>query len=93
MRRARGRARCGSADTLRQRFYPMQKMFLALPERNDFSFVFGSTGLLQAVDFPLQGGALPVVPQALECAHTVGRVGRGPRWRAISATSGGLSCT
>ena len=35
------------------RFHPLEQIFLALPEREDFVFVAGRARLLQPVDFPL----------------------------------------
>ena len=55
----------------------MKKALFPFPEGHDFSFVPGGPRLLQAVDFPLHVGALPVVAQALEGADAPLDVGGG----------------
>src|SRR3954452_23175595 len=82
-----------SIDALRQRFDSMQQMLLALPERDDFSFVSGGARFLEPVDFPLQGGAFAVVAQPLERPHTVGGGCRGSGLPGDLRDNGSLSCT
>src|SRR4051812_22731331 len=82
-----------SADAVRQRFDLMQQVFLALPERDDFSFVGGGAGLLEPVDFALERGPFPVVAQALERPHTVDCVSRGSGLTGDIGDQRGLPCT
>ncbi len=71
----------------------MQQVLFALPERDDFAVVAGRSSLLQAVDFALQVGALPVVPEALQGPDAVRRISRCPRLTRDISHKRSFSCT
>jgi len=71
----------------------MQQVLLALPERDDFLVVSGRARLLQAVDFALQVGALPLVPEALQGADTIGRGSGCPGLTGDVGHKRSFSCT
>jgi len=65
------RVLCYAFSALEQFFFSQQC--------DDLLVVLRRPRLLQPVDFPLQGGAFPVVPEFFERSNAVGHVGRGSR--------------
>ena len=80
-----GRARSVSADPCV--IEPLQKIFLALPERVDFVVVAGRAGFLQPVDFALHVGPLAVEPARFRVRTQSAASPGAPVCRAISCTN------
>jgi hypothetical protein len=68
----------------------MEQSFLPVPERHDLGLVIGCAVFLQPVDFTLNGGAFPVVAQALERPNAIERFAGRVRLTAYLLDKPGL---